>query len=568
MALVGLVLLGLCASATAAWVAVGSGFAFGKAGTLSAPSNVTATGGTGQPSVSVPVNWDASHVASGDPALDAQVTYSVERSANGGATWGPAGGTCSGTLTGTSCNDTLTQSGSYSYRVAGHLNSWTASGTSSAVSVTITNLSQPTLDSKPADPSANTAPAFSFSGGGGTGYECKLDAGSFASCTSPKSYSGLSNGSHTFTVHSVVGASTGPDRTYSWTIDTSAPTINSEPPASPTWSNNGSFSFSHTRASYSFKCKLDAGSFTSCTSPKDYAGTVADGSHTFTVEAVDADGVATQTTTPYTWLLDTANPQTTASGTDNNWHKTAVTVGLSASDPGYSATGSGVSQLHYKIDNGTQQNIAGTSGVASTSFVISAPSDGSNDGDHTITYWSTDIAGNDEAQGTVHVKIDTQGPINDLSLNQGASGGGSYLDLANSRIYYDGGTAGNFTLSDAITDAGSGPASVTYPAINNVNKMNHTAEIVTTGPSYTSNAFSWTGGANFAGTYTITGADALANTRSTTLTFVNDTTNPTGSISYTPNGYLPTGQSVQITLTASDSGSGSAPRSSSVRPRP
>ena len=559
MALVGLVLLGLCASATAAWVAVVSGFAFGNAGALSTPSNVTATGGTGQSSVSVPVGWSASHVASGDPAIDAQVTYSVERSANGGATWGSAGGTCSGTLTGTSCNDTLTQTGSYSYRVTGHLNSWTASGTSSPVSVTVTNLSQPTLDSTPADPSANTAPSFSFSGGGGTGYECKLDAGSFAGCTSPTSYSGLSNGSHTFTVRSVLGASTGPDRTYSWTVDTSAPAVTSKPPASPTWSNNGSFAFSHTRAAYTFKCKLDSGSFTTCTSPKDYAAAIADGSHTFSVEAVDADGVGTQSTSPYTWLLDTAKPQTTASGTDNNWHKTAVTVGLSASDPGYSAnpqTGSGVSQLHYKIDNGTQQNIAGSNGVAGTSFVISAPSDGSNDGDHTITYWSTDVAGNDEAQGTVHVKIDTQGPVHNLSLTKGASGGGSYLDTASSKVYYDGGTAGSFTLSDALTDAGSGPASVTYPAINNVSKMSHTGETITNGPSYTSTAFSWSNGATFGSTYTITAADALGNTRPTMLTFVSDTTNPTGSITYAPNGYLPSGQSVQVSLAAADGGSG------------
>ena len=314
--------------------------------------------------------------------------------------------------------------------------------------------------------------------------------------------------------------------------------------------------FNHTRAAYTFKCKLDTGSFATCTSPKDYAGTTADGSHTFSVEAVDADGVATQATSPYAWKLDTAKPQTTASGADNNWHNTAVTVGLSASDPGYSSTGSGVSQLHYTIDGGTQQNVSGSSGVAGTNVTISAPSNGSNDGDHTTTYWSTDVAGNVETQATVHVKIDTQGPVHNLSLAQGGSGGGSYLVTANSRIYYQGVTAGSFTLSDALTDAGSGPASVTYPGISNVNRMNHTAQTVSTGPSYTSSAFSWTGGATYANSYTITGTDAIGNTRTTSLTFVNDSTAPTGSISYTPNGYLASGQSVQITLSASDSGSG------------
>ena len=211
----------------------------------------------------------------------------------------------------------------------------------------------------------------------------------------------MADGSHTFTVHSTSGGVSGPDRSYNWTIDTSAPAITSKPQAWPTWTSNGSFSFNHTRAAYSFKCQLDGASFTPCSSPTDYAGSIADGSHAFSVEAVDADGVATQATSPYSWLLDTTKPQTTASGADANWHKTAVTVSLSASDPGYSSnpqTGSGVSQLRYRVDGGAQQDVNASGGTATTNVTVNAPSDGSNDGDHVITYWSTDVAGNDEAQ--------------------------------------------------------------------------------------------------------------------------------------------------------------------------
>ena len=167
--------------------------------------------------------------------------------------------------------------------------------------------------------------------------------------------------SHTFKVRAVAGATPGPDTTYTWTIDRSAPTITNKP-ANP--SPDASFSFNHTQAAYGFECKLDADSFQTCNSPKNYldAPAIADGSHTFTVQAVDADNVATQSTTPYTWLLDTINPQTNASGADNNWHNTAQTVHLAASDPGFSAnpkTGSGVQTLHYNVDGGTQTNVPG-----------------------------------------------------------------------------------------------------------------------------------------------------------------------------------------------------------------
>ncbi|HET7417928.1 MAG TPA: Vps62-related protein [Solirubrobacterales bacterium] len=53
---------------------------------------------------------------------------------------------------------------------------------------------------------------FAFSGSSGTtGFECSLDAAAFAACTSPKAYSGIAAGSHTFRVRAV-GAG-GPDET-------------------------------------------------------------------------------------------------------------------------------------------------------------------------------------------------------------------------------------------------------------------------------------------------------------------------------------------------------------------
>jgi lysyl oxidase len=63
-----------------------------------------------------------------------------------------------------------------------------------------------TITSGPPDPSSSSAASFTFTGTDdvtpttGLTYECQLDGGAFAACTSPQSYSGLSDGSHTFQV--------------------------------------------------------------------------------------------------------------------------------------------------------------------------------------------------------------------------------------------------------------------------------------------------------------------------------------------------------------------------------
>jgi hypothetical protein len=54
--------------------------------------------------------------------------------------------------------------------------------------------------------SAKRTATFSFKGSGGAGplhFKCKLDGGSFGSCSSPKTYGHLAKGSHTFKVEAV-----------------------------------------------------------------------------------------------------------------------------------------------------------------------------------------------------------------------------------------------------------------------------------------------------------------------------------------------------------------------------
>ena len=54
--------------------------------------------------------------------------------------------------------------------------------------------------------SARRKASFDFTGSGGVGalhFQCMLDSGEWKSCTSPKAYTGLSRGSHTFRVRAI-----------------------------------------------------------------------------------------------------------------------------------------------------------------------------------------------------------------------------------------------------------------------------------------------------------------------------------------------------------------------------
>ena len=102
----------------------------------------------------------------------------------------------------------------------------------------------PAITAKPAPLGNQTAADFRFTGEAGARLLCSLDHGSFAACTSPKPYSGLRAGSHTFQVEARNAAgTTGPAASYTWTIDTTPPSITVSFPAAggvyndKSWSN-------------------------------------------------------------------------------------------------------------------------------------------------------------------------------------------------------------------------------------------------------------------------------------------------------------------------------------------
>jgi hypothetical protein len=83
-----------------------------------------------------------------------------------------------------------------------------------------------TITAGPANPSTSTSASLEFtSSESGSTFACKLDAGAFGSCTSPTAYSGLSTGSHTFSVRAADAAGNVDlsPATWTWTISATPP---------------------------------------------------------------------------------------------------------------------------------------------------------------------------------------------------------------------------------------------------------------------------------------------------------------------------------------------------------
>jgi hypothetical protein len=85
-----------------------------------------------------------------------------------------------------------------------------------------------------------------------------------------------------------------------------APTITSQP-ANPSNQTSASFKYTDSQTGVSFRCALDAAEFSACAaSGITYPGPLAEGSHTFKVQAVA--GTKTSSTTSYKWTIDTTPP--------------------------------------------------------------------------------------------------------------------------------------------------------------------------------------------------------------------------------------------------------------------
>jgi hypothetical protein len=133
-------------------------------------------------------------------------------------------------------------------------------------------------------------------------FECSLDGAAFTSCTSPQSYNGLSEGSHTFQVRAT-DASGNTDPTpasESWTVqapaDATAPTISITSPADGATYQQGASIY----ADYSCSDSVDSSPQCTGTVPNGTAiDTTTTGTKTFSVTATDSAGNTNQQSVTY-----------------------------------------------------------------------------------------------------------------------------------------------------------------------------------------------------------------------------------------------------------------------------
>jgi DNA-directed RNA polymerase specialized sigma24 family protein len=162
--------------------------------------------------------------------------------------------------------------------------------------------------------------------------ECSLDHARFETCASPKTYTRLARGKHSFRVRAVdeAGNTDSTPAAREWDVDAKAPTTRlTEAPDD--FSNGGDrFEFASSEQHSSFECKLDEGDYEVCSSPKDYPG-LDDGAHRFRVRAVDRAGNTDASPASRKWTVDTNPPETAIeNGPPHVSHKDTATFTVSS----------------------------------------------------------------------------------------------------------------------------------------------------------------------------------------------------------------------------------------------
>ena len=315
------------------------------------------------------------------------------------------------------------------------------------------------------------------------------------------SFAGKADGTWYFHVRAVDSSGVGgPTATCQVNIDTIAPvTTGSGLSANATsgWTNAPKVTLSATDASSGVAATyytVDGGTRQTYAAP---FGIATAGSHTVAYWSTDNAGNVENAHTGYV-NIDTTAPQTSAIGlqsaNNTGWSASAVPVTFSATD-----SQSGLAATYYTIDGGAVQLYGG----------VAIPIGGSS-GSHTVTYWSTDNAGNVENAHVAYVNIDTTAPVTNatglqstnntgwiktrpVTVTLSASDAQSGMLGGSAATYYRLGSSGSFsTYSGPLTISGDGSHEVDYysvdalgnPEATNVGYVN----IDTTAPTVTDDA--------------------------------------------------------------------------------
>jgi hypothetical protein len=369
-----------------------------------------------------------------------------------------------------------------------------------------------TISVHPANISNVTSPSFSFDASSSSGvaaFECKLDSASFTACTSPQSYTGLTEGSHTFSVRPIdASANAGVAVSFSWTLDTTAPiaTISSGPNAVVN-STAGSLSFSGTDSGgatiSSYECKLDSASYTSCSSPLSFSA-LSVGSHTYSIRAVDSAG-NTGTAATRSWTIDqTAPTLSLTSSPVALTNATSATFQFSATDAG----GSTVAGFECALDGGAYS--ACSSPAALTSLGAGA---------HSYAIRASDAVGNTSGSTTHSWTIDLSAPAVTLGTKPNA-----FTNSSSAAFTFTGSDTGGGTVSsfECKIDSGNFSACTSPQTLTGLSSAAHTYSvraIDSAGNTGSPTSHTWTIDTTAPSATIVTGPSSLTNSTSATFTF-------------------------------------------------
>lgn len=325
----------------------------------------------------------------------------------------------------------------------------------------------------------DNSPKVVFTAEAGAATRCKIDGGSYQTCSSPYSTADLADGEHTAYVEATDSAGNTAIATSTFTVDTKRPVISIDGgPATESFTNDTTpqFEFSADEPA-SFECALDSFSFSPCGSPYSPSlGATPDGEHSFHVRAADEAGnysvVASRT-----WTVDTVPPEAPAiaTPTDNAAVQTAHPVVSGTVEP-YATV---------------QIRIAGSPSGATPADALGhwsyATASSLSDAIYSYDAIATDRAGNaSPASPVVHIRVDAANPTATIQSKPGS--------LANSST-----STFNFTADEAATFRcsldGSTPSPCSPPAlVSGLADGLHTFAVIARDVSgnFSTTAASWT----------------------------------------------------------------------------
>lgn len=162
-----------------------------------------------------------------------------------------------------------------------------------------------TITGGPGGALASSTATFTFTSNEAGTFECSMDDGAWSPCTSPMTYSALAPRGHVFGVRAVdLAGNVQVQPSYRQFAVVAPDTQITAGPTGTVRSTSATFSFGTTVAA-TYQCRVDAGAWTSCTSPATYTGLATGRDHTFEARAT-AGGVTDPTPAARTWTVDRA----------------------------------------------------------------------------------------------------------------------------------------------------------------------------------------------------------------------------------------------------------------------